>query len=309
MPRAIHCSSKHPFSPGMRWLSQELGKSLHHPHLLRDTRDLIACLSRCPIPDDHVLVKIDIKDFFMSGHLMDLVHICSQYFAPDLKEAGCEMLRCILFNQFIGIPGYDDTWCTVQGSGMGLIPSGDVSDLCFYDMVVKYLLEPSTISDYSISMYARYKDDAILALGGSRSTRLRLFNLIKSKSRFFRLNFESISSHQAQMLDLTVFKGQRWRKTRLLDFECYSKPTSQKVPLSWRSGHPMHVHLSWPLSQLARFDRNCSNRANAFKHKAKFCAELLSSNGFDLNPNNQLTCSMNCSVGNGPRLILPFRPD
>ena len=183
-PRAIHSSATHPFAPGMRWLSHELRKHLQHTHLIRDTRDLIRLLSSRPVPHDHVLVKIDIKDFFMSGQLPDLIDICSQYFDPAVREAGISMLRAVLYNQYISIPGHGETWCTVQGSGMGLISSGDVSDLCFYHMVDAFLLESNTVSRFDISVYARYRDDAFLVLGGSRSMRLQLLGMMKSKSKF-----------------------------------------------------------------------------------------------------------------------------
>lgn len=309
VPRPIHTSAQHPFAPGMRWLSQELRKSLDLPHLLRDTQSLIHRLSTHTIPHDHVLVKIDIKDFFMSGHLSDLVEICSQYFEPAVREAGRNMLRTVLYNQYISIPGHDGTWCTVQGSGMGLIPSGDISDLCFYHMVDKFLLQPSSISEYNISLFARYKDDAILTLGGSSPSRLRLYSRMKSLARFFKIKIESIHHKEAQMLDLTVFKGMRWRKTGLLDYVCFVKPTSQQIPLSCRSGHAWNVHVSWPFSQLARFERNCSNKSDASNFKEAFRAAL-SRSGFNLVPDNQATRSTSrLHSSSGPRLILPFRPD
>ena len=115
------------------------------------------------------------------------------------------------------------------------------------------------------------------------TSRPHLFNKMKSMSRPFKIKIESIHRSEAQMLDLTVFKGIRWRKTGLLDYVCFIKPTSQHIPLSCRSGHAWNAHVSCPISQLTRFERNCSNKSDASNCKEAFCAAL-SRSGFGLVP-------------------------
>ena len=310
VPRPIHASPRHPMAPGMRWLSLEFRKHLDYsPHILRDTSAFIQFVNTHILPANHVLIKFDIKDFFMSGEISDLISTCTKYFSSDMAPAGRQMLKAILHNQYIGVAGDKSTWRTVCGSGMGLICSGDISDLCFYDMCEKdFALTESVQSQYDISMYCRYKDDGFIGIGGTRQSRLQFLSELRRRSRFFKIVVDSIHFNEAKMLDLVVFKGSRWQITGLLDFCSYTKPSSQGMPLATNSGHPNHVHRNWPLAQLHRLERNCSNKRDAVHFKTSFCNLLRATTGVQLSPDHHTSVVGRSLHSGGPRLILPFKP-
>ena len=55
-------------------------------------------------------------------------------------------------------------------------------------------------------------------------------------------------------LDVTLF----WSAGRL-EYRPFIKPTSQKIPLSPNSWHAPSVHGSWPIAEILRLRKRCSN--------------------------------------------------
>ena len=62
------------------------------------------------------------------------------------------------------------------------------------------------------------------------------------------------------MLDLFVFKGSGFGKTKKLDISIFVKPSFLGAPLHHSSVHPRSVHVSWPLGRLFHFRELCSDR-------------------------------------------------
>jgi hypothetical protein len=50
------------------------------------------------------------------------------------------------------------------------------------------------------------------------------------------------------MLDLGIFKGDRFDRCRQFDVGMHFKPTNQGCPLDSRSCHPSSIHAVWPLA-------------------------------------------------------------
>ena len=63
-PRPIHAAVSSPLKPGMKWISHILRQELDkYPHLVKDTPALLDLVRRTPVPENAVLIKVDIKDF------------------------------------------------------------------------------------------------------------------------------------------------------------------------------------------------------------------------------------------------------
>ena len=77
-PRAIHANSKSPFKPAMRLIAKTIRPYvLAISHLMKDSREFVKIINSKYIPEDHMLVKIDIKHFFMSGEQPESASNCS----------------------------------------------------------------------------------------------------------------------------------------------------------------------------------------------------------------------------------------
>eukprot|EP00959_Pyramimonas_sp_CCMP1952_P163693 3422108-Pyramimonas_sp.AAC.1 len=77
--RAIHASTGSPLTGGMRYVSSLLRPFLaRQPHILRDSQDLLHQLRGIAVLENDRFLKIDIKDYFMSGEHHQLIHHSSQ---------------------------------------------------------------------------------------------------------------------------------------------------------------------------------------------------------------------------------------
>ena len=76
-------------------------------------------------------------------------------------------MKTLLPSQFVSFdPLSDEAWQVVVGSGTGMIASDEMSCVDFYDRAEL----PSVFTDavqarFDISLYERFKDDLILAMG------------------------------------------------------------------------------------------------------------------------------------------------
>ena len=77
----------------------------------------------------------------------------------------------------------------------------------------------------------------------------------------YDFKLETISCEQVPMLDVLIFKPPLFACTGRFGISPYIKPTSNHIPLHFNSAHPARTHRSWPLSEIARMNRNSCNRS------------------------------------------------
>ena len=120
----------------------------------------------------------------MSGDHPELIRCCSSMVSPPLAAPFKEVLHSILGNQFVRLPEEDPpvrAWQVLKGAGMGMICGGEIADATFLTLVEKnFLILPETWAVFSIKFYARFKDDCLLILGGTPSTRAKLLQDLRS---------------------------------------------------------------------------------------------------------------------------------
>ena len=79
-------------------------------------------------------MKCDIKDYFMSGDQNELASVlASAWPHPESRDEFRRLSEFILTSQMIHEEGED--YLVVEGTGMGLSHSGEVSDWCFLNTV------------------------------------------------------------------------------------------------------------------------------------------------------------------------------
>ena len=159
---------------------------------------------------------------------------------------------------------------------MGLLCSGEISDLALYGMMeLPTVLNPGFREKFGIIGYMRFKDDLLMVVDSTKSQRREMVGEMRRHSRFFRLKVESIGQEETTFLDLRIYRGVRWQSTRKLDTSLYRKETSLWVPLSHASHHHPSVHKWWPLSEIRRIHSRCSSSFEAnqlercFRHDLK----------------------------------------
>ena len=89
------------------------------------------------------------------------------------------------------------------------------------------------------------------------------------------LGATDIASDTIDVLDMTIFKGPRWRRTGLLDARPFSKPSHRGSILTSSSSHHPAQHKSWPLGRFIAFDALSSESFYARQSKKTFLQKLV----------------------------------
>ena len=308
--RIIHAAPRHFMNPGMRWVATHLKEFIkQQPHILRDSDHLLAQIRQVRVPKTAKLVKFDIKDFFMSGKHQQLADLASSCFPPDVQfEARC-LIDCILGNQIVHVPGDERYWAVKVGTGMGLRCSGELSDTCFFKLCEeKFAADKAVQQQYGVLFYCRFKDDGFFIIDGPQDARIAICQELKRRSGCFQVVFDSVSSHDAIMLDLRLFKGSGWARSGTLDYELHLKESRQWSPLLHSSAHPMSVHMSWPTAQMQRIANRFSDKQAGRIAVLAFQQRYLCSTGITIHSaashlRHSSRSDHSCFL---PRLILPY---
>ena len=163
-------------------------------------------------------------------------------------------------------------------------------------------------------------DDASLAL---------FQEIVKRRSRCFTVISDPCSLDSVDFLDVTLFKGPRWRRTGILDHKVFVKPTSHWQPLSTSSAHHPMTHRAWPFAMLRRYLDLSSSHSMAMDSTLRVSTALVSRCGgvFDWKfpapatihkpdvirkrfsvPHSSAVFVGDCFVS-FPVLVIPFRPE
>ena len=208
------------------------------------------------MPTGSKLVTIDLKDFFYSGTIMDLIDDCAYFVVAPITSFLKEALRILLNYQYVCLGSTATFFKCIRGSGMGLPHSGTVANLSFLKRVELPLVDSSVFRACKVHIYKRYHDD-IFAVHSSSEGFLSFYYSMQSKAHHFVLKCTNVSSKGLKYLDTHIcIHG-----TRLIVEPDLSKPV---MPLSATSGHSISVHRSWP-SALAHRVEFLASKSN-FEH-------------------------------------------
>jgi len=249
-----------------RWLAKALHEHvLKHKHVLQPTEQLLELINTHTIPVNSIFVKLDVKDFFMTGEVHELTTPIREFIGGKLGALAADVAEFLLESQFLESPYWlEQCFKVILGSGMGLPHSGDVADTAFLWYVeIPFILSARNRKLYGIILYARYRDDMLAILNHAPAQGITPVNdfvsIVQRRAKPFRVSVESISHQEVCFLDVCLFKGKRWPITGKLDFKPYRKPTNIATPLNLTSSHPLKVHVSWVKAEAARLGKRASS--------------------------------------------------
>ena len=203
----------------------------------------------------------------MSGDIHELTEIAASVFDANERENFRSILQVILQNQFLTDQALSGVWQVVKGTGMRLVCSGEIADVCFWKMCEAEFLCKATVKEkYQIAGFWRFKDDIIVGIAGDSTSRLHFAKELRKRSRFYRLEFE-LCKTTANFLDLSL----TIESNGSITWTRFQKPTSLWQPLSPLSGHPRSVHQAWPAGVLRRIKRHCKFVHDQNYHTRSFC--------------------------------------
>ena len=155
------------------------------------------------------MVKIDIKEFHMSGKPGFLSRACSELFCDeteDVQQLVATAVGWLCRNQYVQLEFLPDlTYRVTRGSGMGLLHSGGESDAGFWIAAARGLLNTSVRKRCSSTHWRKFRDD--------------IFAITSNFSSFqtcFQLAPLSCSTRGLQALD----RGRQSEQDHLLGCRC-----------------------------------------------------------------------------------------
>lgn len=207
-------------------------------------------IRRCCIGEHACLVKLDIKDFYMSGDQETMIRECSRQFQDrELSKFVGDALAELLASQFVA--GRGSIYRASKGSGMGMPHSPNVCNLTFWAAVEAPVLDGNW-DELGLLLYVRYHDDILAIFKSPWVARAFIEKLRRKASPAYVIEVDCASLTRVEMLDIEVYKtcdkSGIWR----LEYRPYVKPTACHIPLHASSVHACSIHRAWPLAEIKR---------------------------------------------------------
>ncbi len=193
----------------------------------------------------------------MSGSHQSLAS-CAASLVPEpaIRRVMDNAIAYMLHSQEVGskwLPGR--RWRTLQGSGMGLNCSGDISDGCFAEeMEAPMPLNPDLRDRARLLCYLRYMDDIFMVFRRNWAAIKWFRKMWGTYQRSFSIDDWEFSMHCVDFLDLTI-----WVDDNGLQWRTHWKQTNLGVPLHNSSSHPPSVHFAWAAAEISRIAANSSS--------------------------------------------------
>lgn len=211
-------------------------------HLIQDTRQFLEQLKHVDCSDSDIFVKLDVKDYFLTGDAHFLACVAASFFSGS--EA--QFVKCstffLLTHQFVecGLLGTQQLYRVSKGSGMGLAHSGALSDLVLAHCAERFL----SSQVHAPKCFFRFRDD-VVCIFQNRESMKAFVGQYKHECKPYRIMVEDISCVAVDFLEVSVSKDPASGS-----FVVYPriKPTSLGTfMLSNSSMHNKHTLNSWPL--------------------------------------------------------------
>ena len=123
-------------------------------------------------------------------------------------------------------------------------------------------LEERLLADYDVApiLWKRYLDDVFCVWPGTPDSFKEFVGYLNSKHPTIKFTFEA-SQVAVDYLDLTLYKGDRFRKYRILDIKPFFKKTNKFQYLQFSSSHPRRTFRAVVKGEHLRLLRACSDEA------------------------------------------------
>ena len=207
-------------------------------HLLRNTKEFVDDLRHVQGQDGLRKVKIDIKEFYMSGKPGFLSHACSELFCDeteDFQQLVAKAVDRLCRNQYVQSEFLPDPDLQSYERGMGLLHSGEVSDASFWIAAERWLLNTSVRQWCSTTYWRRFRGD-IFAITSNFPRGCRCLGgqwLFRNETkRKDLLPCSSVST--VLILNMCIFRGPAALRKASDQFVSIEKNNVLLKPISWQ---------------------------------------------------------------------------
>jgi hypothetical protein len=249
------------------WCQSKL-RAMSAVHLIKNSSTIVAPLSSSKYRHNIVAVKLDIRDYFLTGTPAELKSIALRATESAMeRDIVSKVLDILLMSQFITLG--DSLHSVSKGAGMGLNYAGELADLVLCLLAEPFCIGSAsrTFSSASVLHFYRFKDDVLLICQDDHHWK-GWVNAYFKRARPYVIKAEAVSRQWVPFLDLGI-SLHNGDNTSYITVAPYTKPTSSKIVLAADSGHTSSIHLSWPRCEAERIRAQCSSSLVLKQHFKK----------------------------------------
>jgi len=183
----------------------------------------------------------------------------------------------VLTENYCYFAGY--YWKQIIGFATGVACGAEVAHL-FLPALFEPVFSDSRFAPFLI-YNRRYIDDGVLIWAGSPLLLEAMFTALNAQCDEINLTKE-VSTERLVFLDVSAFKGSRWRKEGFLDTEVFQKEMNRYLYTPPTTEHPRHTHFGLIKGELLRYIKKSSSFC-AYVDIACSFYQRLRARGFSLN--------------------------
>lgn len=229
--------------------------STKHKSYVRNTYHFLDLIRHLKIPQDSYLISLDVDSLYTNIENDLGLTAMEAAFSAEPSPIQPYIIKltkmCLESNDFL----FDDRfYLQISGTAMGRTFAPHYADIAMAHWETEALKKCTKLP----LLYLRFLDDICIIWPHSREEFTTFFNTLNNHHPRIKLKSD-IQTNSLEFLDVTIFKGQRFRSEGILDTKVFFKETDSHALLHKTSFHPQHLFRGIVRSQLIRFARICNN--------------------------------------------------
>lgn len=227
-----------------------------HNQVLKNTPAAINLVRNLKIPDQTLLVTLDVTSLYTNIHLPLL-----QALLDTLPQPCSTLLSFITNNNFFTFGG--QVYQQVQGIAMGTNSAVNLANL-----YLATYLDPHLMNHPQVLAYGRYIDDILLVWTGDHTDLNTFVSQANTLVPGIKLTMNCSSTNMPFLdISLTISNGR-------ITYAPYSKPMSRFLYLPFHSSHPSHILSGWLKGEAIRLLRHSPSPFTYKTELEKFITRL-----------------------------------
>ena len=259
-PIVAQCNSM--LAPSAKFIDHVLQPlSQSYSDYLHNSTSLITLLEDLHVPDEAILVTVDVESLYPSipqSECLDIIYNEMQenrqlmLFDPNLI---IKLLHSNVTNNYFSFATY--TFQQTTGTAMGAAFSPTIANIFMSIFIHKFL----NTQKHQPQLIKRYIDDIFLIWTHGHEELKHFLTDLNQFHPSIRFTYH-ISDKSVDFLDLTIFKGIEFEYSNILDLKTYQKPLNLYQYLHYSSNHPKSVYKGLIRGECIRYLRTNTIQSN-----------------------------------------------
>ena len=228
---------------------------------IKDSGHIIQILENLTIPTNCTLATIDVKALYLNiPHQEGIEATLKRLYYNNIESENVaippgtmtDLLKIVLAKNYFQFA--DGMYHQIQGTAMGTKMAPAYANLFMAQ------LEEKLLENYSTKpiLWKRYIDDVLCLWPGSPNDLKIFIDYLNRAHPTIKFTYEC-SNASVDFLDLTIYKGDRYKTTHHLDIKPFFKTTNKFQYFSYSSAHPRMTFSSLIKGESTRLLRACSS--------------------------------------------------